>query len=108
MKKVYLKFNQQKCDRKKEIDLLVNFYGVVKMPIINDFPKMIQDNTSIYQIILKEDGDYNKLEEYFEKNKAVKRIYEEDLEKFRDPEFYKKLEEEKRKLDLEILAAKRK
>lgn len=102
MKKIYLQFKTNK--RKEEIEKLTQFYKVVKMPLVNNFLKIIKENSSIYELILEEmatEEDYKNIENYFKKNNSVKQIFEEDLEKFKTEEYYEELEKIKREELLE-------
>ena len=102
MKKIYLQFKTNK--RKEEIEKLTQNYKVVKMPLINNFLKIIKENSSIYELILEEmakEEDYKNIENYFKKNNSVKQIFEEDLEKFKTEEYYEELEKIKREELLE-------
>lgn len=102
MKKIYLKFKTNK--RREEIEKLTQNYKVVKMPLVNDFLKIIKENSSIYELILEEmatEEDYENIENYFKKNDSVKQIFEEDLEKFKTEEYYEELEKIKREELLE-------
>ena len=74
------------------------------MPLVNDFLKIIKENSSIYELILEEmatEEDYENIENYFKKNDSVKQIFEEDLEKFKTEEYYEELEKIKREELLE-------
>lgn len=94
---MYLKFlNNKTCNRSKEISILTKNFDVEKL-IFVEFKHFNNENVSIYEIIFKTNKTEEELDlfkrEYFEKNKAVKMITQEELEKLKNNDIEKEDEE---------------
>lgn len=83
---VYVKFISHKSmNRSQEIQYLSKI-GVIKMPQVK-FSVMNQDTTSIYKQCLSVEADLERLDRYFQDQKYVKKMTQEEIDYYSYEEY---------------------